>query len=92
MNRDAALAKIVLFLARNPGAKEDDVIAFVTTQQSERERVEALLFDLVTNAKLLRWTNRPKTLGEQLRYALAARVVPQAAIAERDGARRINTR
>jgi hypothetical protein len=86
-NRDAALAKVVLYLARHPNAKEEDLIRFALARPRDRERVEALLFDLVTRAKLLRWTNDPKKLGTELRYALAPAAISKPAIEQRDGAR-----
>lgn len=86
-DRDAALAKIVLYLARHRNAREEELIRFVSARPRDRERVEALLFQLVTKAELLRWTNDPKELGTELRYALAERAVPKPAIEQRDSAR-----
>lgn len=86
-DRDAALAKVVLYLARHPNANEEDLIQFASVRRRDRERVETLLFHLVTEAKLLRWTNDPKQLGTELRYALAARVVSKPAIEQREHAR-----
>ena len=87
-DRDAALAKIVLYLARHREAKEEELIRFASARPRDRERVEALLFHLVTKAELLRWTNDPKRLGTELRYALAGLAVPKPAIQQqRDSAR-----